>query len=119
MLSNLLNRPCQIVRRGPSGVEDDYGNELAGETVVSTVCELQSGAGANVGAEIGKHEDLRRTQRQCFFPVGTDIDGNDRVIVDNEFYEVEGEPWAVRNPRTQQMSHVEAKLIRVQGEGGS
>jgi len=115
MISNLLNRPCQIVRRGPSGVDDDYGNELAGETVVSTVCELQQDA----ATEIGTHEDLSRTRWRCFMPVGTDIDGSDRVVIEAERYEVDGEPWSVRNPRTQQMSHVEVRLVRVSGEGGS
>lgn len=62
---------------------------------------------------------MSRTRWRCFFPVDTDIDGTDRVIVDSEFYEVDGDAWAVRNPRTQLMSHVEVKLIRVQGEGGS
>ena len=119
MLSNLLNRPCQIVRRGPSGVEDGYGNEIAGETVVSTVCELQLAGGANVGGEVHGHEETSKTQWRCFFPVSTDIDGTDRVITDAEVYEVDGEPWAVRNPRTQQMSHVESRLVRVSGEGGS
>jgi hypothetical protein len=115
MLSNLLNRSCQIVRRGLSGVEDDYGNEIAGETVVSTVCELQQ----DMAVEITGHEDLSRTRWRCFFPADTDIDGTDRVIIDAERYEIDGDPWSVRNPRTQQMSHVEAHLIRVSGEGGS
>jgi hypothetical protein len=115
MLSNLLNRPCEIVRRGPSGVEDDYGNEIAGETVVNTVCELQQDA----AMEVGGHEEVSRTHWRCFLPVGTDIDGTDRVTVDGEPYEVDGEPWSVRNPRTQQMSHVEVRLIRVSGEDGS
>jgi hypothetical protein len=115
MLSNLLNRPCQIVRRGPSGVEDEYGNEIAGETVVSTVCELQQ----DMAAEVASHEEMSKTRWRCFFPVSTDIDGTDRVIIDAEVYEVDGEPWAVRNPRTQQMSHVESRLVRVSGEGGS
>jgi hypothetical protein len=115
MLSNLLNRPCQIVRRGPSGVDDDYGNEIAGETVVSTVCELQQ----DVAAEVAGHEEVSKTKWRCFFPVSTDIDGSDRVIIDAEVYEVDGEPWFVRNPRTQQFSHVETRLVRISGEGGS
>ena len=41
MISGLMNLSCQIVRRGPSGMEDDYGNEIAGESVVSTVWEFQ------------------------------------------------------------------------------
>jgi hypothetical protein len=40
-------------------------------------------------------------------------------VIEAERYEVDGEPWSVRNPRTQQMSHVEVRLVRVSGEGGS
>jgi len=116
MPTNLLNRPCQIVHRSPSDTEDDYGNLLPDESVSSTVCEFQRSAsratGRNENTEIN---ELAESRARIYLPVGTDITAGDRVIIDGLTYEVDGEPDAVRNPRTQKMSHVEASLIRTSG----
>jgi len=117
MISNLLNRECQIVRRGPSGVEDRYGNEIPTENTVSTVCELQAVAQRS-GNEPNGYNELSRTKWTIFFPVGTYVDSADTVVVDGEEYELDGDPWPVRNPRTQAASHVEASLIRVSSSDG-
>ena len=114
MISNLLNLPCQITRRRASGVEDRYGNEIPTENTVSTVCELQQ----KRRNEDGSHNELSDTEWHLFLPVGTSLDASDVVIVDGMEYEVEGDPWEVRNPRTRAASHVEASLIRVSSSDG-
>jgi len=117
MIANLLNLPCQITRRRASGVEDRYGNEIPTENTVSTVCELQ-GSSQRVGNEPSGHNDLSRTKWSIFLPAGTDVDSADLVIVDGQEYELDGDPWNVRNPRTQSESHVEATLIRTNSPDG-
>jgi hypothetical protein len=111
MPTNLLNRPCDIVRRGPSGTEDDYGNLLPDESISSTVCEFQQDS----RREHGDNNDMAESKWRIFLPVGTDITSGDQVIVDGKAYEVDGEPEAVRNPRTRTMSHVEATVVRTAG----
>jgi hypothetical protein len=113
MISRLINRPCQLVRLGPSGTEDDSGNEIDGETVVTTVCEIQMFTGQ--ATEPSGHNEMSRTKWSLFLPVGTDIDSGDSVIVDGKKYELDGDAWAVRDPLTGRMSHVEASLILTAG----
>lgn len=48
-------------------------------------------------------------------PAGTDVQGDDAVQVDGEVYELVGEPWEARNPRTRQVSHIEATARRTAG----
>ena len=120
MISNLINRPCQLVRRGPSGSEDDYGNEIPGETVVSTVCEFQAQPSRSDAEDAG-HNQLSTSKWDVFLPVGTDVTSGDALMLDGVEYEVDGEAWAVRNPLTRRMSHVECTVVRVAGseDGGS
>lgn len=118
-ISELMNLPCQLVRRGPSGDEDDYGNELQGETVVSTVCEFQS-VRSRGDQEDGSHNELAESRWNVFLPADTDVASGDALIVSGVEYEVDGEAWLARNPRTQGVSHVEVTVKRVAGsEGGS
>lgn len=114
MLNHLLNRPCQLVRRAPSGLEDDYGNELPGETVISTVCEFQKQTRSGDQEDTGRNQ-LAESRWNVFFPAGTEVDSGDSLVVDGTEYEVDGEPWDVRNPLTGQMSHVEVQVKRVAG----
>ena len=114
MISNLINRPCQIVRRAPSGLEDDYGNEIPGETIVATVCEFQKQRGLGDQEDASRNE-LAESKWNVFFPSGTDVASGDSVIVDGIEYEGDGEAWPVRNPLTGQMSHVEVQVKRVAG----
>lgn len=115
---NLINRACQVVRRGPSA-EDDYGNEIPSETVVSTVCEFQA-ATSSADAEDRSQNNLAEGKFDVFFPVGTDVTSGDALILDGVEYEIDGEPWVARNPSTGVLSHVEAQVVRVAGsEDGS
>lgn len=105
-LSALLNRPCAILRRTSSGERDRFGNPLHDELLVATVCELQQ----RQRAEPGHDSELSDTSWALFLPPGTDLNTGDVVLVDDARYELVGDPWEARNPRTQAMSHVEATV---------
>lgn len=113
-ITNLINLPCQIVRRTPSGLEDDYGNEIPGETVVSTVCEFQKLPRSSDQEDASRNE-LAESRWNVFFPAGTDVDSGDALIIGGTEYEVDGDPWDARNPLTDQVSHVELMAKRVAG----
>jgi hypothetical protein len=115
MLSQLLNRPVTITTPEPASTpgKDDYGNQLDDDTraiVVETVGELQQRQRSE--DETGGVSD---TSWLLVLPAGTRIAGDSIVTVNDLAYEVIGEPWAARNPRTGQESHIEATLRRTAG----
>ena len=110
-LSQLLNRDVVIVQRSSSGATDELGDPIAGETLVETVGELQQQQRSE-GDDEGERSDTRWL---LILPAGTDIDTGDKVLVDDQRYEVVGAPWEARNPRTRAESHIEATLQRVAG----
>jgi hypothetical protein len=111
MLSKLLNRTCVLTLRSASEDKDDYGNERPSETTVTVLCELQQ----QQRTEQDLAGETSDTHWLLILPPGTQIGTGDSAEVDGHEYEVVGEPWKARNPRTQAQSHVEATLRRVAG----
>lgn len=116
MLSDLINRPCVILRRLEGATTDDYGNEIPVEESVETVCELQLRTSRG-DSEPGGQGEFSDTDWLLFLLPGTEIRTGDSVEVDGQTYEMVGDPWHARNPRTQQPSHVEAQLRRTASTG--
>ena len=114
MLTNLLNRPCFILSRDVSGT-DDYGNATYDDTVTETVCELQQ----RQRSEDDGHNELSESSYLLVLNVGTVITARDAVVVNDERYELDGEVADVWNPLTQQVSHIEATVVRTSTEEGS
>lgn len=115
MLTDLLTLPCTITRRTPStGAPDEYGNRPPTEATINTVCELQQRQRAedDVNGQIGRATFL------LALPAGTVLHATDTITIDGDKYEVQGEPWDARNPRTQAASHVEATVTRVTSTNG-
>lgn len=109
MLSQLVNRPCTILRRVASGSDDGYGNEVQTDDTVETVVELQQ-------MRRDEHDDaVGDADWTAFFLPGEDVQSGDAIVVDGFKYEVVGDPAAWRNPRSQTESHVEATLRRTAG----
>lgn len=115
MLTDLLTLPCTITRRTPSGdAVDEYGNEALDENTSSTVCELQQRQRGEDDAD----GQIARGEFLLILPAGTVLHTADTVTIDGDDYEVQGEPWAARNPRTQAASHLEATVTRVTSTDG-
>lgn len=114
-LTVLLSRPLTIVQRSDDGDTDDYGNPVAVETLVEVVGELQQ----QRRTEPGDQGELSDTTWLLILPAGTSIDTGDAVICDGEIFEVIGDAWSARNPRTGVVSHLECTLRRTGSEGGS
>lgn len=112
----LMNLPVTIVNRTDSDDVDEYGNAIPTENAMETVGELQQVRRDEPG-DAGETSDTRWL---LVLPAGTVVNTGDAVIADSEVYEVVGQPWPARNPRTGVVSHVEATLRRTAGdEGGS
>jgi hypothetical protein len=132
-LADLINRPCTLRHRTGGTSVDGDGNEVPDWEEIETVCELQQrqfGGGENA-------EEISDTQWKAYllpladlahlFGAGTlgegafggDIDrvirSGDELVVETTVFQVEGDPWQARNPRTRQESHIEVRLRRVAG----
>jgi hypothetical protein len=112
-LAALLNRPCTIIRRVFEGDLDDYGNEIPTEITVAAVCELQQ----RQRSEDTDRGEVSATSWLLVLPAGTEIGSGDSIVIDGEVYELDGDPWEARNPRTRQPSHIEATVVRTAGAG--
>jgi hypothetical protein len=110
LLSQLLNLPCTVLQRSSSGSTTPYGRRRSTETPVETVCELQQQASTEpTDGQVADSTFL------LILPAGTQISTGDAVVVDGHTYEITGQPWTARNPRTQTVSHIEAAVRRVAG----
>lgn len=121
-ITSLLTRPCTITHRSKGTEKDRYGNEVMTETEVATVCEIQQSRRSLSGrTSEPQHEgDMTDTEWMGTFLVGTELGSADTVTSEGESFEVVGEPWRARNPRTGSLSHIEAPLRRTAGaEEGS
>lgn len=108
-LASLLNRPITIVHRTTSGDTDAFGNDVPTETLISTTGELQQ----RQRKEAEDEGELSDAQWTLFLLPGTDIATGDAIVCDGQIYELVGDPWDARNPRTQIFSHIECTLRRV------
>lgn len=110
-LSQLINRPATIIRRGESTDTDELGNEVPEETTEDVVCELQ---------QVRRDEDDQQgetsdTDWVAYFLPDTELNTGDALEVDGETYELVGDPWQARSPGTDAVSHVEVGLRRTAG----
>jgi hypothetical protein len=114
-LANLLTLPVAIVHREASGVLDEFGNDVPTEMLTQTVGELQQVKREEPATE----GEVAVTTWDLFLPAATAIATGDAVIAGGAIYEVIGDPWDARSPRTGLPHHVEASLRRVGDEEGS
>ena len=113
LAGSLINRPCVLVRRDATGATDSRGNPVIETTELDSLCEIQQ----ERREEATDTGVITVTTWRAFFAPGLDIAAGDKVITtdDGRGYEVDGEPWEARNPRTQSLSHIEATLKRTSG----
>jgi hypothetical protein len=109
-LTNRLKRQVTIQHHTESGTSDAYGTDIPGVIDFEVLGELQQHSRDEAEGTISQ------TNWVLFLPSKTPIDTNDVVIVDNDSYEVIGDPWQTFNPRTGEYEHVEVSLRRTSGE---
>jgi N-methylhydantoinase B/oxoprolinase/acetone carboxylase alpha subunit len=87
---SLISTPCTILRRSAGAEVDDYGDPIVTETEFETVCEIQQLSRDEPAAE----GELGVSTWVVFFPVDTEVDTSDAVIVDGQgTFELVGDPW--------------------------
>lgn len=107
MISNLLTRPATLHRTTTGGTVDEYGNAVEIVQDVAVLCELQQ----RRRDEPEGQGETSETDWVLFLPAGTALTTADTVTVEPlGTFEVVGDPWPARNPRTQQESHLECSV---------
>lgn len=112
-LTALLNRELTLVRRTDEGETDVYGNPAPTEELVPVVGELQQVR----RDEPDDNGELSDTNWLLILPAGTAVNTGDALVCDGQLYEVVGDPWQARNPRTGVASHIEATCRRTGSAG--
>lgn len=120
--ANLMSRTCTITHRviGDDPDVDEYNNPQPTETTYTAACELQQFANEErtVDADLQRGDWNLFVAPTCTSSDGVTVDtdgvltGSDTVTIDDVPYEVDGPPWPARNPRTQTVTHLQAKLRR-------
>lgn len=111
--STLISRPCVLVR-GARADRDDFGlddDPDAEEVRVETVCAIQQ----RQRTEDPEAGEVSRSDWTGYFLPDETLGTADKVEVDDERYEVVGEPWRVMDLETDEASHLEASLRRTAG----
>jgi hypothetical protein len=112
LTTDLINKPCTLVRRLASADEDELGNEVPAEDPLDTVCELQMNRSEE---PVGAGEAAISTWT-FYFPPGTAIRTGDAVEVDGfgEF-EFVGDGWDAKTG-SPKVWHVEVQAKQTEPE---
>ena len=113
----LMSRTCTITRRVNGDDVDDYGNPVPAESTITALCELQEASAdedtVDADRQVGDWNlFVAPTASSAGQTVVTSFDGSDTVTVDGVTYEVVGPPWPARNPLTQTLTHIQARVRR-------
>jgi hypothetical protein len=112
MVEEMINRPCTVIENATAEARDEYNNPIKDPTSRDSVCELQQRS----RGEVADESDISSTTWVAFFLPGESLDRVSQIEVDGQIFEFDGDPWAARNPITQEISHIEATLILVEGD---
>lgn len=110
-ITALLTRTCTITHDTAGVTVDAYGSEIPATATTDTVCELQQQQRTETNERGTVIEDVWL----LVLPADTTVSAEDTVTVDGEDYYVHGDPWTVRNPRTEAAHHIEATVRRGKG----
>lgn len=93
------------IQRFISTGESEYGNETGGWTDIGTTpVKLIHRS----GREVTRGRDTQIADWFARLPYGTDVNGNDRLLVDDVLYEIVGPP-------ADEITHIVAQLVHITG----
>lgn len=112
----LNNLPDSVVIVHPSKATDEYGNEATvfdiNKSFTITKGWLQREIGSG-GESLGQERSADTLIFRLYLPKGANISVRDRVQINDETFEVYGEPVVMRGMRGS--SHIRARLRQVIG----
>ena len=105
-VTRLLTLTATITHVAHAGAADAYGNPTETTTTSTAAAEIQQTQRDEHTRDANVAEE---TWLLVLAPTAT-IDNTDRVSVGGVSYEVIGPPWRARNPRTGDVTHIEATV---------
>lgn len=103
--ARLIKLSGVLTVRSFDGPPDDYNNPTETTVARSVLCWYEQAQAAEATANTNRQEETHRLfLRSC-----EDMTGWDRLAVNGLEFEVIGPPWEAVNPRTRQVSHIEAR----------
>lgn len=103
---SLLVTACVIHHvENDATARDEYGNITTDATTTTSRCYL-----AQQSRTENNLDNIERERWAGYFPATDLIDANDAVTVGGDEYQVVGQPWAVVDPVTGTVDHLEATL---------
>jgi hypothetical protein len=107
-IAHLLTVPCELVLRAYAETPDAQGEQPVVETVVATMCELQT-----AGSREDSTGSVQIATYRVFLDAGTPLRGWDavRLVDTGEVLELEGDAFEPSSPLTGH-THVEAVVRR-------
>lgn len=102
----------ELTRVTQDGAPDEYGDPTEQTTTETVACWLApvQRRGISGGTEQTALDNTQSDEAALWLPAGTDPTGLDRIAIDDVTWELIGPPLAAMNPRTGQVSHIEAKV---------
>lgn len=110
MITSLLNQPCTIHNRTPTGDVDDRGNPTyADADPVESVCYAEQVK--RISAEGAEHtigQDTATEQWHLVFGPGEIVTAASVVELAGLRLQIQGDPWPAWDPFTRALDHLEA-----------
>ena len=110
---SLAQMMCQplTVQTVAGTTTDAYGNSVP--TPVGSPVAALGYLELKDSVEVVLNRDTVVSKWTAFFPATTTIGAFDYVNFNAQKFQVDGQPWAVFNPRTKTVSHIQCKLVVV------
>jgi len=97
---------CTVHQTGHAG-KDEYGDVEYATTDVQTTCLLQQTSTTDDEGHV-----RQISQWRLLLPPEVGLNGWDSITVDGQSYVLTGDAWAVMDPLTRRVHHVEAVVER-------
>lgn len=109
-IQKLMNQPLTVQPMGGTGT-DEYGNNVP-EALGAPVAELGF---LELSDTVEYIEDRATTVSRwsAFLFANSAVTPQAYITFQFQRFQVDGQPWAVYNPRTKQVDHIECKLVVV------
>lgn len=104
-VDRLINLDGTLSRVVQSGAVDDYNNPTDTVTTATVKCWYEQVQASENTADTDQQTETHR----IYFRSDADVSGLDRLVVNGFTFQILGPPWEVLHPRTQAVTHIEAK----------
>lgn len=111
-LYRLMSQALTVQTVGPA-TQDAYGDWVPG--ALGAPFAVSGYLAQETTSEFLVNRDTTVTTWKCFLPATTVIGHQDYINFGSQRFQVDGEPHYVYNPRTSAISHVECKLVVING----